>query len=510
MSAGGSGSRVIKNTGILYVRMFITVGISLYSTRLVLNGLGVTDYGVYTLVSGVIVMISFLNSALSTSTQRYLSFYQGRKNLELQKTVFTNSLLLHLLMGIGIVIALEIAGLFLFHGFLNIPVDRLSSATLIYHCMSLTVFFSFITVPFSGLLISHENMLLGAIVNIVEVCLRLVIALSLYLITSDKLIFYGCAMAMVSIVSLVLYVIFCKRNYDECSFRIFKNVKKEMMKELSAFAGWNLFGAACGVSRSQGMAIILNLFFGSVINAAYGIANQVSAQLNFFSATMLQAINPQIMKSEGAGDRPRMLRLSMMASKFGFFLLAILAIPCIFEMPAILHLWLKNVPDYTVVFCDLMLIGIMTNQLTIGLQSAFQATGEIKLYQIIVGSVLLLNLPVAYYLLHSGKPAYSVLISYIIIEMIGCCIRIYLLRIIGGLSINEYLAKVLLKQVFPVISIILTAYLMTSLIHFYWRFLLTIPLSMMVFLASIYFTGLCEDEKIILNGLLVKFKNKFI
>lgn len=495
MSAEGSGSRVIKNTGILYLRMFITIGISLYTTRLVLNGLGVTDYGIYALVSGIIVMLSFLNSALSTSTQRYLSFYQGKNDLVMQRTVFGNSLLLHILIGITIVIALEIGGLFLFNGFLNIPPDRLPTATIIYHFMSVTVFFSFITVPFSGLLIAHENMLLGAIVNIVEVCLRLVIALLLYVISGDKLIFYGCTMAVVSVVSLILYMIFCLKKYDECSLYIFRNVKKEMMKELTAFAGWNLFGAACGVSRTQGMAIILNLFFGSAINAAYGIANQVSAQLNFFSATMLQALNPQIMKSEGAGDRDRMLRLSMMASKFGFFLLAILAIPCIFEMPIILEIWLKHVPDNTVIFCRLILVGIMANQLTIGLQSAVQATGNIKNYQIGVGSFLLLNVPVGYGLLWLGYPAYSLLISFIVIELIACTFRLLFIKALAGLSITEYIKKVFFREVIPVVINVLVCYCSISLVEVRFRFIITIFVSVSSFIASIYFFGLEKSEK---------------
>ena len=337
-----AATKVFFNTGVLYLRMLLTVGISLYTTRLVLNALGVDDFGIYNLIAGIITMLSFLNTAMAVSTQRYLSFYQGRKDKGMQKMVFANSFLLHILIGLSVVILLEAIGVFLFDGFLNIPGDRIEVARIIYHFMSLTVFFTIVAVPFSGSLYAHENILWVAIVTIIEVLLKLGIAILLYTINFDKLIFYGFTMAAVSIVSLLLYMIFCMKKYEECSLKVRRFYDKSLMKELSSFAGWNLFGAICGVGRSQGLAVILNLFFGTIVNAAYAIANQISGQLNFFSATMLRALNPQIMKSEGAGDRERMLRLSMSASKFGFFLLAFIAIPCIFEMPSILKFWLIN------------------------------------------------------------------------------------------------------------------------------------------------------------------------
>ena len=503
-----SANKVVLNTGILYGRMLVTMGLSLYATRLVLNALGVADYGIFNLIAGLIAMLSFLNTAMATSTQRYLSYHQGKDDMNMQKKVFTNSLVLHIIIGIVIVLGLEFAGLFLFDGFLNIPEARIGTAKTIYHFMSATVFFTVIAVPFTGSLTAHENMLWIAVINVVETVLKLGIALLLFRISNDRLIIYGLLTAGVSVISFILYAVYCFKKYEDCTLENIKQIDKPLIKELTSFAGWNLFGSLCSLGRSQGLAVLLNLFFGTIVNAAYGVANQVAAQLNFFSLTMLRALNPQIMKSEGANDRERMLRLSMIASKFCFFLLAFIAIPCIFEMPAILKVWLKNVPDYTVIFCSLILTSTLINQLTIGLQSAAQATGKIKVYQAVVGGTLLLNLPVAYILLKSGYPAYTVLISYACTEAVACSLRLLFLKKLAELSIKTYLSRVILREFIPVAVIVLTGFLVTKTFHFHFRFLFTMAVSGIVFAVSIYFTGLCKDEKEILARLMSKIAGK--
>ncbi|MFI2744584.1 lipopolysaccharide biosynthesis protein [Zhouia sp. PK063] len=501
-----AANKVALNTGVLYVRMLLTMGISLYSTRLVLNVLGSTDYGIYNLVAGIIVMLSFLNTAMATSSQRYLSFHQGRNDLQKQKEVFTNSFFLHIVIGILIVIALEIAGFFLFDGFLNIPLDRIHSAKIIYHYMAVTVFFTVVSVPFNGLLIAHENMLWVAIVNIIETLLKLGIALLLYIITLDKLVVYGFAMASIVIISFILYSLFCFKKYPECTFKGVMKPEKSFLIELSGFAGWNLFGALCSMGRNEGLALILNMFFGTVVNAAYGIANQVSSQLLFFSRTMLRALNPQIMKSEGAGDRERMMRLSMMASKIGFFLLSFFAIPIIFEMPAILEFWLKDVPPNTIIFCRLILLGAIINQLSVGLQSAMLAHGDIKIYHLFVGSVLLLNLPLSYFLLKLGSfPPYIVLISYVIIETLASILRIIVSVKKIELSVNKYFKEVFLKVLYPLIIIIFIDFILVYFLSNYdYGFLVTIVISFLFYSLSIYFLGLNFKEKELLKKGFIK------
>ena len=503
-----ASTRVVMNTGILYAKMLITMGISLYSTRLVLNALGASDFGIFNLIAGVIAMLSFLNAAMTTSTQRYLSFHQGTKDVEMQKKIFTNSWILHIVIGVVVVGLLLALSSFLFGGFLNIPTDRIPTAKAIYYFMSISVFFTIISVPFTASLNAHENMLWIAIVNIIESIIKLIIALSLlWFIQSERLMIYGVLTAVLSIVTFSLYAVYCLKKYNECSVKNYQT-NKPLLKELGGFAGWNLFGSLCVVGRNQGVAVILNIFFGTIINAAYGIANQISGQLSFFSATLLRALNPQIMISEGMNDRQRMLRLSMMASKFGFFLMALIAVPIIFEMPAILKLWLKNVPEYTVVFCSLALITILVNQLTVGLQSAIQATGKIKAYQTVVGGIVLLNLPFAYLLLKLGLSPYSVLICAVVVEVIACTFRLFFLKRKANMSIKEYFERVIFKEIIPLTTIIAVCWIITTNFTFDLRFFITFPISTAAFIVSIYFAGLCKDEKLLVNGIIQKVLRK--
>ncbi|MCL2327830.1 MAG: oligosaccharide flippase family protein [Bacteroidetes bacterium] len=499
-----ASTRVVINTGILYAKMLITMGISLYSTRLVLNALGASDYGIFNLIAGVIAMLSFLNVAMTVSTQRYLSFHQGTGDCAMQKKIFTNSWVLHIAIGVVVVVALLVLAPVLFGGFLNIPADRIPTAQTIYYFMSVSVFFTIISVPFTASLNAHENMLWIAIVNIIESIVKLAIALSLvWFIQAERLVMYGLFMAVLSAISFLLYAVYSLKKYDECSVRNYQ-IDKPFLKEIGSFAGWNLFGTLCGAGKIQGLAIVLNLFFGTVINAAFGIANQVSAQVIFFSQTMLRAINPQIMISEGRNDRQRMLRLSLMASKFGFFLLAFVAIPIIFEMPVILQLWLKNVPEHTVVFCSLVLVAMLVNQLTIGSFSALQATGKIKAYQSITGSVLLLTVPLAYILLKLGFPAYYAVVSLITMEIIATAFKLYFWKHKAGLSIRNYFERVIFKAAIPLITVVAVCWLITQYLNFEFRFLLTGFISVLFFALSIYFTGLCKDEKQLIHDMVVK------
>lgn len=501
-------NRVLLNTIILYARMLLTVGIALYATRITLKALGSVDYGIFNLIAGIILMLSFVNATMATSTQRFLSFYRGKDDLPMQKKVFQNSLWLHLAIGIGLCLLLEIAGLFLFDGLLNIPGDRVEAARFVYHFMVVAVFFNVLSAPFNGTLIAHENMLWVAIVGILEVLMRLAIALILLTSAQDKLILFGSLSSLIAFATLVLFAIYCYLKYPECGRISTKGIDRGMMKELTGFAGWNVFGTLCFLGRTQGLALLLNLFFGAIVNAAYALANQVASQLNFFSATLLRALNPQIMKSEGGGDRERMLRLSMMASKFGFFLLAMFAVPCIFEMEEILSVWLDDVPPYTVVFCQYILIATLANQLTIGVQSAVQAIGEIKLYQLVVGGLLLLNLPFAYLILKFSYPPNYVLASYVIMELIACGARLIFLRKLGGLSIRVYVKRVFLREAIPLISSIFVAYLVSRLPDVPFRFLLTAVSSGLVFVFTAYVFGLCQDEKILVQDAFAKIKSK--
>ena len=455
-------NRVVVNTGFLYGKMLITMLISLYSTRLILNALGAVDYGIFNLVGGVIAMLSFLNGAMSVATQRYLSFYLGAGEKHKLKSVFNSSIVLHLVIGFIIVLLLEFGGLLLFNGTLNIPADRIGVAKIVFHFMVISTFFTINAVPYDAAINTHENFLFDALTGIFESIIKLGIAIWLIYTEVDKLILYGALIAGLTIIIRIIKSIYCFRKYEECRVRLTSYFDTGLLKEMFSFAGWNLFGSFCSVISNQGIAIVLNLFFGIIVNAAYSIATQVNGQLSSFSINMLKALNPQIVKSEGSGDRERMLRLAILACKLSFFLIAFFAIPIVLEMPFILNLWLKTVPDNTIIFCQLILILSLVQQLTVGMMSALFSVGKIKVYQIVVGSLLMFNLPIAYILLKFGLPAYSVFVGSIFLEIIAGCSRIWFAHKIAGLHIHNFISGTLFKSMSSASLVIL----FTLLPHF--------------------------------------------
>lgn len=439
--------RVAMNTGFLYGKMLITLVIALFSTRLILGALGAIDYGIFNLIGGVIAMLTFLNVAMTISTQRYMSFYMGADDASKLRSVFTSSTTLHLFIGLSIIVILEVAGIFLFNGFLNIPEEKIGTAKTIYHFMVISTFFTINAVPYDAAINAHENFFFDAVTGIIESVLKLLIAILLVYTSSDKLILYGLLMALLTILIRVIKGSFCISRYRECRFTTRLVIRGRLVKEMLSFAGWNLFGSFCTIVRNQGLAVVLNLSFGVVINAAYAVAHQVNSQLMLFSVNMLRSLNPQIIKSEGGGDRSRMLRLAMLACKVSFFLLAFFAIPLIIEMEYVLNLWLKDVPEYTVIFCQLMLLLSMIQLLTYGLGTAIQSVGRIKLFQSVIGTMLILNLPLAIILVNLGLEPYSILIGAIALEMVAGAMRIIIARKITGLSVKQYLRDVQSRSV---------------------------------------------------------------
>lgn len=490
-----AANRVVMNTGLLYGKMLVTIFISLYSTRLVLSALGALDYGIFNLIAGVIAMLSFLNMAMTLSTQRYMSYNLGGGDMERLKKVFNASILLHLLLGLGLVIVFEAAGYFLFGHVLNIPPERVPAAKIIYHFMVASAFFTIISVPYDATINARENMLLVALTGIAEALLKLAVALSLQSTTSDRLVLFAGLTAATAVGLLLFKRIYCSVKYPESRISIGKYRDVSLLKEMFAYGGWNMFGAVSVVTRNQGIAMILNVFFGTIVNAAYGIANQVNAQLSFFSVTLMQALNPQIMKSEGQGNRERMLKLAMIASKFSFSLLAFFAIPLLLEAPFVLGLWLKEVPEYTVIFCRLILLCTMVNQLSVGIQVGVQSVGKIRKYQVAVSTLLMINLPVAYVLLRMGMPAWSVLASALGMEIVTCAYRIVAAERLIGLPVREFLGSVAARALGSVLLAFCIALLPYRAMEEGWaRLIVTCAASTAGLVCTLHWLGLSAYE----------------
>lgn len=439
--------RVMLNSIILYIKIIITMLISLVSVPMILNALGKSDYGLYNLIAGVISMLSFLNASMSITTQRYLSVAIGEKNSEKLNNIYNTSLVLHLIVGIIIVVLFEICYLFLFDGFLNIELERIQAAKIVYQFIVATTFFTIISVPFGALMNAKENMLAFSAIAIIDSLLKLVLAFYLSRCTYDRLIIYGACIAVISLSNVLFNQVYTRIKYKEFRINFGKYFSKEYFKQMFGFAGWNTLGAVAMIGRNQGVAVIFNLFCGTVANAAYGIANQVNGVLGYFSSTFQKALNPQLMQSEGMHDKSRLIRISLISSKYSVWVIALFAIPLIIEMPYVLELWLKEVPEYTLRLSQLVLVLAIVCQYSVGLMSAIQAVGKVKNYFIVMSVLIFMNLPICYYVLKFCMPLYYCIIVFIILEFISLITRLFMAQKIVGIRFVEFIKRVIVPTV---------------------------------------------------------------
>lgn len=503
-----ASSRVVFNTVIQYFRTIVFAFVSLYTTRLILDALGVENYGIYALIGGLVSLLSFIQTSLSSTTQRFLSYYQGQSDIEMQRSVFNNSVITQLFLGIILVFILFAIKPLLFNGFLNIPDNRLDAAIWVYYCMIFILFLTILGTPFHATLIAHENILFVTIVLLFETIMKIPIALSLTWFQFDSLVQYAVLLAFMQIIVFMLSFLYCKRKYAESrtgSFLLF-NIK--VFREMFSYVGWTAYSMGCIVGRNQGIALVMNKFFGAAINAAYGLAFSVSGQISFISSSIQNAINPQIIKAEGAGNRSKMLRLSEISSKFSFTLLALISIPAIIEMQSLLAIWLKEIPKHTIGFCQFVLLANLIDNLTVGLTTANRAIGNIRSYTLIIYTIKLLTLPAAMLCLYLDLPVISVMVCFVGLELFSAFIRLPLLKLTGGLSILGYSRRVFLYLIAPTVLTIIACLLFSVNFDYKWSFLATFIISILVMTTSMFLWGLCKDEKAIVrtlfNGLVQK------
>ncbi|MFD1771570.1 hypothetical protein [Sphingobacterium suaedae] len=503
--------KVIHNTAFLYGKLIFSAAVTLYSTRLLLNSLGIADFGIYNLIAGVILMLTFINGAMTITTQRYLSFHLGGGDLQQLNKIFNSSVSIHFLISMGIVLLLESLSFWLLHGFLHIPADRISDAAWCYHLMVISTFFTINAVPYDALINAKEDMRFDAIIGMAESLLKFVAAYSIAFFDSHKLIVYSTGVVITTILIRVVKSLWCRLKYRESalSFRWLK--EGYLFREMLSYASWNLFGSICYVASSQGIAIVLNRFLGVGINGTYAIAQQMNAQLQSFSVIIGKALNPQIVKSEGFGDRPRMTRLALLSSKSSTFLLLFIVVPLVAEMNGVLTIWLAQVPPQAAVFCTIILVNALINQLSTGIKSAVQATGNIKLYQSVVGTTVMLIVPIAYLLLHLGASVFHVLLASTAMEIISLSLRLSICRRISGISyarfLNDVLAKVILVAVLPILTVIIWQ---STVAFSIFRMVGTVVLHTLVLLTSIYLVGMTSNEKTWVTMAIKKIKGKKI
>lgn len=424
-------NRIAINTFVQYTRLVLNLVIALVSVRIILNSLGASDYGVYDVVGGVIALLGFLNSSLSQTSIRYLSVSLGEKELASIRKTFNNCFWLHFIIASIMVVLLEIVGLFLFDGFLNIPSNRLYAAKIVYHCMTATTFLQVAVTPFQALIISHEKFIYTSCISIVDSLLKLAIAFILVYTMLDKLVVYGGLMTLVAVLNTILYVGYIIIVYHQELY--IGKPSASGIKGQSQFAGWTILDILGSLLNRQGYAIMLNKFFGTYVNSSFAIARQVEGQAYGISAAIIDTMKPQIMKSYGANDKQRMFRLSMTAGKFGFILMSFVCIPLLVYTSEILTLWLKQVPDGSITFMRLLIGACMMEQITKGFVYASQATGKIKWFSIVVSGVRACALPISILFCVYGCSSYIPLVVFFICESLGSFSRVFVItRIHGG------------------------------------------------------------------------------
>lgn len=502
-----TSNRILVNTVSQYIRTGLCMIMTLYSTRIILDVLGQNDFGIYALISSMVMMGSFITTSLSTSTQRFISVVWGRNDIDEVKSVFGNALFLHATLSIVLALILWIVKDAVVYHYLNIEPARLDAAAFVYDMVLLILVLTFINAPIRALFIARENIVYTSVVEIADGAIKLIGAIALTWVTIDTLKVYAVLMAFISLFTLLAFLLYAMAKYEECHIPRPGEISYKCISRLIGFALWNTYAVGSTVFRTQGLAVIINRFTSTVVNAAYGISLQISLAISSIAGSIINAMNPQLMKAEGAGDRGRMLRFATLESKYSFLILSTLLIPVVIELPAILSFWLKEYPDYSVRFSACIIISIIQDQITIGLTSANQAVGKIRNYSIVTSTIRLITLPAAWIALRIGYSAASVMIVYLVFDIMCGASRIPFLKYTAGLHVRRYLSETVVKAIIPVAGAVSACYGLTKLIDFPGRFVLTEMAGVSVSLILIYFFALSEDEKSWINTRIM-FKSK--
>ena len=421
-----NNKRIAKNTLFLYVRMLFMMLIGLYTSRVILDKLGEVDFGIYNVVGGFVTMFSVISGAMTTATQRFLSFEIGKGQQGDVKGIFSTMLIIHIFLALIVLLLGETLGLWFLNNYMNFPADRYIAANWVFHLSLLVFILNVVNVPYNGALIAYERMSAFAYFSIIDAVLKLAICYIIIITPYDRLIVYAALMALIQICLISAYYIYCRHNFTECRFT--GKLNRKYGKDVASFVSWNLIGSLAGVAKEQGVNVVLNMFFGPAVNAARGIAYQVLSKLNAFVSNFQMAMNPQIIKYYACGERESMYKLVFRGAKLSFLLLLTLSLPVIIEAPLILDIWLKEVPYYTVVFLRIIIFTALLNTLSNPLIISMHASGKVRDYQIVVGSLSLLTLPIVYIVLKIGAKPYYAMIVVFIVEFFCHVARLYMLK----------------------------------------------------------------------------------
>lgn len=501
---------IAKNTVMLYFRMAVVMILTFWTSRAILEKLGIEDFGIYNVVGGVVVLFTFLNSALSGATQRFLNFELGKGTDEQLQKVFNASLVIHFFIAAAISILSETAGLWFLNTQLNIPAERMVAANWTFQLSVAGMFVSVIRVPWNALVIAHERMSFLAWLSITESAAKLGIVFLIGFGSSDRLIFYAILMFLVIAIATAINVVFCKKKFP-ATVRFFFPREQKLFKEILSYSGWNLISGVAILSATQGGNMLMNVFCGVVVNAAMGIANQVNGAVYQFVSNFQTAFNPQIVKSYAENDKEYFFGLIFGASKISYFLLLFIAVPVFVNAEFLLKLWLGTVPEYATTFVRLTLIFSLIDALNGPLWVSIGATGDIRVYAICVSSLNLLNLPLSYFTLRTGAPAESVLYVRIAVNIAMTVSRIIILRKQISLPVRKYLKKVCLPAACASVVCIPFPFLLFQTIENEWiAFFSTGTLWVVLCVPAIWCAGIDKTERSFVAEYVKKITRKFL
>lgn len=442
-TAHSNNRRIAKNTVFLYIRMLLTILISLYTVRVVLEQLGKNDLGIYNVVGGIVTMFSILSSSLSSAISRFLSFELGRENLGRLRKIFSTSVLIQLGLGIAVALLTETGGVWFLNHWMNIVPERMVAANWVLQCSIITFIINMMSIPYNAAIIAHEKMKAFAYIGLLEVVLKLAVALLLFLPFFDSLVTYAVLLVIAAGIVRLTYGLYCRRHFEECRFEF--SLDRGIFKEMIGFSSWNFIGSASAILKDQGVNIVMNVFCGTAINASRALAMQVNSAIHGFAQNFMLAVNPQIIKSYAAGNTGYMFELAFRSARLSLYMLLCLSLPLIVEMPFVLHLWLTEIPEYTVSFSRLVLIIGMAEIISVPLQFMNQASGKIKVYQLTVGGLQMLNFPLAFLLLYLKLSPNSVFVLSIVLSQVCLIARLLILQRTIHFPVRQFIHEVYLK-----------------------------------------------------------------
>ena len=495
---------IAKNTIYMYIRMGVVMLVQLYTSRIVLNSLGFEDYGIYNVVGSFIVAFTFISSPLGAATQRYLNFELGKKEKSQTNVIFNLSFYSYLFLSISLFIIIELVGEWYIHNKMQMPHYRMAAAEWVFHLSLLSLILGLIKTPFESSIIAFEKMSFYAYLGIFEVILKLLNAFSLEFIMVDKLKLYAVNQFIISFLVLIGVYIFCYYNFKTIRLQnLRKNWNPQKFRELLSFSGWNLFGAIANMTADQGLNILLNYFYGVVLNSAMGIANQINVSVNQFVSNFQTAFRPQLVKCYASEEICRLNRLVINTSKYSFFLLFAIACPICVNMHFLLELWLKHVPDYTVIFCILIIIFSLISTLSAPLWMTVHATGKIKKYQIVISCVILMNVLLSYIFLNYGYPPQTILIIKCLLCVCTVMIRLYFVCSLIDFSLSDYIKETICPVLIVSTISFLTVYLFVYNIHQGWlRIGITIMIFSIIYSLLVLFVGLTKKERYLIKKMI--------